>query len=203
LTNIASTFVSISSGAGRIRSNSTPAQSFGSLPATAKTDLMTSKDYKKIILEKLSETLKVQQFKKKGNVFSFSNGDLTYFIGVQSSQSSTSDILKVTINTEIASALIAKLDDISLPIEDQRHYSRRIGSYLDHKEDKWWTIENLDYAEIAAKEIVEIINEKVIPNFQNLKTTNDLAVLWRSGGYIGITEGQRKNYLSLIESVSY
>ena len=169
------------------------------LPATAKTDLMSSKDYKKIITNKLNEALKERQFKKRGQVFSYSNGDLTYYVGIQSSQSSTADVLKVTVNTEIASALITKLDDTSLPIEHQRHYTRRIGSYLHDQQDKWWTVDSPRSAEIAANEIIDIVNNKVIPNFEALETTNDLARLWKDGGYIGITEGQRKHYLNLLE----
>lgn len=171
------------------------------LPATAKTDQMNSKEYKKIILDKLTSELKIRQFKKKGNVYSFSNGDLTYFISVQSSQSSTTEILKLTVNTEIASALISKLDDISLPIEHQRHYNRRIGDYLDDKQDKWWMVETVDSAKKAAFDIAEIIAEKVMPNFNTLKSTSDLETLWRNGGWIGITEGQRKHYLSLLENI--
>lgn len=163
---------------------------------------MISKDYKKIILDNLRAVLKEQQFKKRGPVFSYSNGDLTYYIGIQSSQSSTADVLKVTVNTEIASALISKLDDTSLPIEHQRHYTRRIGSYLHDQQDKWWTVDSQQSAEIAASEIVTIIKEKVIPNFEALETTNDLARLWKNGGYNGITEGQRKHFLSLVEKAA-
>jgi hypothetical protein len=166
------------------------------------TDPMTSKDYKKIISDRLNDALKQRQFKKRGQVFTYSNGDLTYYIGIQSSQSSTSDILKVTVNTEIASALISRLDDTSLAIEHQRHYTRRIGSYLDDQQDKWWTVDSLHSAGIAANEIVSIINNKVIPTFETLGATTDLAGLWTKGGYIGITEGQRKRYLSLLEEAS-
>lgn len=161
---------------------------------------MNSKDYRKIISDKLNNLLKERQFKKKGSLFSFSNGDLIYFIEIQSSESSTSDVLRVTVNTEIASALISKLDDISLPVEQQRHYSRRIGTYLDDKQDKWWTVDSLNSAEIAANEIVGIINDKVIPDFNVLRTTNDLASLWKNGVYIGITEKQKRNYLHLLEN---
>lgn len=162
---------------------------------------MNSKDYKKIIIDKLTSELKERHFKKKGNVFSHSNGNLTYFIGVQSSQSSTSDVLKLTVNTEIASGLISQLDDTSLPIEHQRHYNRRIGNYLENSQDKWWTIDSPKSAEQAASDIAGIIIEKVIPNFNVLKSTNDLAELWRNGGWLGITEGQRKHYLYLLENV--
>jgi hypothetical protein len=163
---------------------------------------LTSKDYKKVILDKLTSVLKERHFKKKGNVFSYSNGDLTYFIGLQSSQSSTVDVLKLTVNTEISSSIISKLDDISLPIQHQRHYNRRIGSYLEGKQDKWWSVDSQKSAEQAANDIAEIITEKVIPNFNNLKTTNHLVTLWRDGGWIGISEGQRKYYLSLLENTS-
>ena len=96
---------------------------------------------------------------------------------------------------------MSNLDDISLPIDHQRHYSRRIGSYLDEQQDKWWTIDSRLSAEITANEIVSIINNKVIPNFEALGTTNDLVSLWKNGGYIGITEGQRRNYLSLLANI--
>ncbi len=162
---------------------------------------MNSKDYKKIIIDKLTSELKERHFKKKENIFNFSNGDLTYFIGVQSSQSSTADVLKLTVNTEIASAIISKLDDTSLPIKHQRHYTRRIGSYFEYSEDKWWTVDSVKTAEKAASEICNIIKEKVIPNFDTLKSTNDLVTLWKNGGWIGITEGQRKHYLSLLENI--
>jgi hypothetical protein len=114
---------------------------------------------------------------------------------------STSDVLKLTVNTEIASGLISQLDDTSLPIEHQRHYDRRIGDYLEKSQDKWWTIDSQKSAEQAASDIAEIIIEMVIPNFNLLKSTNDLVALWRNGGRLGITEGQRKHYLSLLENV--
>ena len=163
---------------------------------------MSSKQFKNIIIDRLNDTLKGRQFKKRGNVFSCFNGDLTYYILIQSSLSSTTDILKLTVNTEIASGLISKLDDISLPIERQRHYSRRIGAYSNDQQDKWWTVNSVDSAKNAADEIVEIITNKVIPNFEGLRTTEDLAKLWRNGGYIGITEVQRKNYLDLFDKYS-
>ena len=163
---------------------------------------MNSKEFKKIITGRLAHELKKRDFKKKGNVFFFTNGDLTYFIGVQSSQNSTADVLKLTLNTEIASGLISKLDNnTSLPVEHQRHYNRRIGNYLEDNQDKWWTIDSLESAQYAANEITEIIAEKVMPNFNNLKSTNDLVALWKNGGWMGITDGRRRYYLSLLGNV--
>ncbi|MBL0135310.1 MAG: DUF4304 domain-containing protein [Chitinophagaceae bacterium] len=76
---------------------------------------MTSKDFKKIIFDKLTEVLKPTGLKKSGSTYSSSNGDLTYFINLQSSQSSTATMLKATVNIEIHSATVYKLQDAVCP----------------------------------------------------------------------------------------
>ena len=160
---------------------------------------MSSKEYKKIILQKLADNLHLKGFKKNDSNFMLATDDLTYYLSLQSSQSSTSSILTITVNTEIASSAITKVDEISTPIKDQRHYTRRIGAYFTNPVDIWWTINNIESAEVAASEIISLLEKHVLPNFYSLKTTEDLANLWLSNsGYIGITEGQRKHYLNLL-----
>ncbi len=161
---------------------------------------MNTKAYKKNVVDKLSDVLKSRGFKRKGNWYHLSNGDLTYYIGVQSSLSSTADLLKITVNIEIASSIISKLDDTSMPIEYQRHYVSRIGDYLESGQDKWWIVSDINLAEIVANEIAEIIISKVIPHFDTLKSTEDLAALWRGVGHMGVTEGQRRKYLNLLDN---
>lgn len=161
--------------------------------------LMSSKEYKMIILQKLKDNLCLKGFKKNGSNFKLTTNDLTYYIGLQSSQSSTASVLKITINTEIASAAISKIDDISIPVQHQRHYTRRIGNYLSPPSDLWWTIESTESAELAASEIISLLEKLVLPNFDSLKSIEDMVSLWLSkNGYFGITEGQRKRYLHLL-----
>jgi hypothetical protein len=163
---------------------------------------MNLKDYKKIILHKLSTILKPRKFRKTGNIFSYSNGDLTYFINLQSSQSSTDDTLKMTINIEIASTTLIKLEDISIPEKHRRHYTQRIGSLLDQPHDKWWTIDSSETALRSSVEIEELIVTKVFPMLDNLQTTTDLVNLWRQGKFIGLTQKAGEKYLQLLESDS-
>ena len=165
------------------------------------THSMTSKDFKKIIVDRMNEVLKSKGFKKSGSTFSYSNGDLTYLINIQSSQSSTATRLKVTVNIEIYSSTVYKLQDTSLPEKWSRHFTERIGSLLDNPQDKWWIIENGNQADDAANEIADITNNKVLTTFDNLKTTNDLATLWRQNKCPGLTEHQRKEYLSLLDTI--
>jgi|KBSMisStaDraftv2_1062788.scaffolds.fasta_scaffold2999971_1 hypothetical protein len=67
---------------------------------------MTSKDFKKIITDQIKTVLKPRNFKKTGNNFKFSNGDLTYYVWLQSSTWSTANVLKATINIGIGSELL-------------------------------------------------------------------------------------------------
>lgn len=162
---------------------------------------MTSKDFKKIIIDRLTAVLKPKGFKKSGSTFSASNEDLTYFIDIQSSQGSNAAMLKMTVNIEIYSSTVYKLQDTSLPEKWSRHYKERIGFLLDNPHDKWWTINNEQDANDSANEISDLIIKRVLPTFDALKTTGDLATLWNQNKCPGLTEHQRKEYLNLLNAV--
>jgi len=159
---------------------------------------MNSSNFKKKILDKLNTVLKPRRFKKNQNIFSFSNKDLTYYICVQSRGDSTNDVLKTTVNIEIASSKLTYLDDISIPGYLQRHFVKNIGDYSELKQDKWWTIDNEATAISAEQEIADIITTKVLPEMDELKTTSDLAGLWQKHVSPGLTQYQSKEYLSLL-----
>jgi DNA recombination-dependent growth factor C len=163
---------------------------------------MASKEYKKIILDKLHERLKPRGFKKSGTTFTKVTTDMTYFINVQSSRDSTADTLKTTINLEIASLTIANNEDTSLPMKYRRHWTERIGFFLDQPFDKWWIIDNEYEAKNASNEIIDIIEKRVLVEFERLKTTRDLVELWRTDKCPGLTEKQRQWYLKLADSLS-
>ena len=161
---------------------------------------MTSKEYKKIILDRLHERLKPRGFKKSGTNFIKVTADMTYFINVHSSRESTARTLKTTLNLEIASLTIAKNEDDLLPIKHRRHWTERIGFFLDKPFDKWWTVESAEDAEKACGEIIEIMETKVLIEFDQLRTTTDLVNLWRNDKCPGLTEKQRLKYLQLVDS---
>jgi hypothetical protein len=145
---------------------------------------MKSKDLKKIILDQLHSVLKIEDFRKSGNNFQSSNGELTYHINVQTSQSSTAEILKFTLNIEISSVLLHKLEDTSISLTDIRHFTKRIGYYFDPGKDTWWTVSTPKEAQFAADEILNILRVGVLPEFAKLQTTNDLAVLWKKTNHL-------------------
>ena len=162
---------------------------------------MASRDYKKSIIDNLWDILKPKGFKKSGDIFSLPGNDLTYFINVQSGKETSSTILKLTLNIEIYSSVVHKLQDTSLPEKWNRHFTQRIGFLLDNPHDKWWTIENEKEANNAACEILDIIAKKVFPALDTLKSTSDLVTLWRQNKCPGLTEHQRKEYLNLLDNL--
>jgi len=164
---------------------------------------MTSKDFKNIILERLSELLKPRHFKKSGNSFKFSNGDLTYYIGLQSSKYSTSDILTVTFNLGIASELLYKLQGKFITSHLQGHYIKRIGAYLEKPIDKWWTITSEDLAIISANEIVAIVEKKVIPEFDSITKTKDLVNIWLTEALKELNNIETQEYLALLSNAQF
>jgi hypothetical protein len=162
---------------------------------------MFAKELKKIILEKLHVLLKPEGFKKNGANFIRLTNDLSYYINIQSSEGSTASMLKVTLNMEICSLPIAKMDDDPLPIKHKRHWRQRIGFFLDKPFDKWWTIHTAYEAEEAVKEICDIMSNKILPEFDKLKTTSDLVDLWKKDKCPGLTEFQRRKYLQVSKGI--
>lgn len=160
---------------------------------------MTSKDYKKIILDKIEEILKPRQFRKGGQTFKHSNGDLIYYVDLQSSKFSTATELKVTINIGIGSELLYKLEGKTITSYLRGHFSKRIGDYLSPAQDIWWTIIDAHIATYAAEEIASIIANKVLSEFDKIKSTQDLIELWLKGICFGLSDYQRQEYLVMLE----
>lgn len=159
---------------------------------------MIPKSYKALILERMRVYLKTKGFAKSGQVFKYSNGDLTYYVDLQSSKYSTEQELTFTINIGIASEILHELQYDTLGYYGKRHFSKRIGDYLIPAHDIWWTVTESTSAETVAKEIVTIINEQVLKEFEKIKTTADLIKLWMSGKGYGLSEMQRQQYLVLL-----
>jgi hypothetical protein len=158
-------------------------------------DLGKAKKYKLVLIDALNINLKPKQFKRKGNGFVKINNDLVYYITLQSSQSSTSEVLKATINIEISSSTLSPLTF------DPIHFRKRIGSYLDAPLDKWWSIHSDKTAISSSNEIIELLINKALPELELFQSTEDLANLWKEDKCPGLTDFQRKEYLSLLSKM--
>jgi uncharacterized protein DUF4304 len=157
-----------------------------------------SKEYKRKIVETLNEILKPAGYKRNGNIYSRITNDITHFISLQSSMTSTAAVLKITLNIEMSSARLAEFRDERMPLGAHRNYHRRIGQFLNERIDKWWVICNMQEADRASDEIGLIISEKIIPYLNSIESTDELIKLWQKGECNGVTDAQRKYYLKLL-----
>lgn len=146
----------------------------------------------------MSSLLKPFGYKRRGNIYTLLINDLTYYITLQSSQSSTAQQLKITVNIEMSSARLSPFRDERMPLSAHRNYHERIGRYTDEKSDKWWVINNIQEAKTAYEQINELLLKKVLPELKLFKSTDDLIEFWKTGNCRGITEFQRKHYLQLL-----
>lgn len=163
---------------------------------------MQSPDFKKHLLTLMSDMLKQKGFKRSGSNFAHSNGDLTYYVNLQSSRSSTSSCLRVTINIEIFSSFIYEIEDTSLPARHSRHFSCRVGFYLEPPQDLWWEIADGDTLSTAEGEISRMLTDYVLPEFASIPTSQHLIDMWRQGKAPGLTEKKRLDYLRMISDTS-
>jgi hypothetical protein len=159
-----------------------------------------SKDYKRIIIDGLSSLLKPLGYKRKGNVYALVVNDLTYYISLQSSQTSTAQRLKVTVNIEMSSGRLAVFRDDRIPLSAHRIWHERIGSYTADRNDKWWIINNTQEAITASGEINDLLLNRIVPELKLFASTDDLIAFWKGGKCRGITEFQRKYYLELLKA---
>ena len=161
-------------------------------------DIKTAKDFKKILYDNLKDFLIQFGYKKTNSAFTKNNEELTYFIQIQSSQSSTMKLAKLTVNLGIISKVLLSKTGQKTEFAEF-HWRDRIGFFLEQPTDKWWFVESIDEAHEASREIIELIEKKVFKEWTELNTTEDLRKIWLTGKCTGISEKARKYYLNELE----
>ena len=136
-----------------------------------------TKQFKKIIIDKITNVLKPLGYTRNGNIYIHKINDLIYYISLQSSRSSSSLLLKITVNIEMASMTLALFRDDRMPLNAYRTYHKRIGDFMNEQTDKWWLIANISEAMAAADEIGTILINKVIPVIGQLTSTDDYVTM--------------------------
>jgi hypothetical protein len=159
---------------------------------------LSSKEYKKNLAAAVFSLLKEKGFVREGMNFSLTGNDLAYFIQLQSSQSSSAEVWKFTLNIGIASLKLCKLTDIINPTYLDCHWKKRIGRDLTASTDKWWEFSDGKLYENAKEEVIKLLLNDVLPELFSFKRTEDLQQFWLQGHYQGLTKGQQEYYLKLL-----
>lgn len=133
-------------------------------------------DYRKQIGSALHNLLKPQGFKKKDYSYERELEDVIQFINLQSSTSSTSTRLVLTVNVGVLSKFIPNQGEGFLPKPDiwSCQWRRRLGYLMPDQADKWWIVENQDDAENTTKEMTEMVEKYALSILARLSTLREL-----------------------------
>jgi len=173
------------------------------LPPVLTNDLMSTPEFKKIVLNRMHQVLKPAGFRKAGSTFSADTNDVVLFVQLQSSSKTTGAKLVATVNLGVFSRTIAtRLGNMRKPNILDGQWQERIGLLIEGRRDKWWEISSNDEAMEVGEEIARILLQAALPQFQRISSSNGLKRLWETGKSPGLTEYQRLQYLKALTAVS-
>lgn len=145
------------------------------------------------VFEKITDYLKENDFKKRGNHFFKSNGEIGYCVNIQNDKWNDANKIRFTLNVGIfTGAFGLECEDFknsgiipTFPKEYECAIRERIGDLLTVKEDKWYCItSNTDVMKLW-NEIERDLNEYILPFFARYNTESDVIpnqFIYRKGG---------------------
>lgn len=156
----------------------------------------------KEIIKRIAPFLKEKGYRKKGNTF-FINPDKNYgIINFQKSQDSNKDEVKFTINFGVYSDLLGKVvdfdyDDSEVPDVWACQWQVRIGDFMPNRPDFWWKIKaDDDFSEIISN-IVDNIQNIILPEIDKRLTDGDLMNSLIKGDFTESTAVETFKYLTI------
>lgn len=163
-------------------------------------------DNYKSLLAVVGDSLKAQQFIRKGDTFYLFKDNNWGLINFQKSRNSLTPSVSFTLNIGVISARLRKIlykNDLEgkANIEDC-HWKKRIGFLLPVKQDYWWLIGPDTSLEHLINEILTILETLAIPEIERHITDEALKLMWLTGAGEGATELQRYIYLTTLLKLS-
>ena len=157
---------------------------------------MNSDLYKRMVAGAVHDVLGPIGFKKRALSFSRSFPEVIQFVTIQSSVSSTSAEVRLTLNLGV---LIPSLSEHSERGDiSSSQWRMRLGQLLPERSDRWWLLDSTHMASVAATEIVTSLVSYGLPQLDKLRSIPALVEMWHSGKSPGITAVQRTRYLEFL-----
>lgn len=159
-------------------------------PALPKMDIQGKRTF---VFEQITDYLKDNDFKKRGNHFFKSNGSIGYCVNIQNDKWNNDNQIRFTLNVGIfTEAFWLKSLDFkktgiipTFPKEYECAIRERIGDLLPVKEDKWYCITSGTDVMKLWSEIERDLNEYIQPFFARYNTESDVIpnqFIYRKGG---------------------
>ena len=159
-------------------------------PKLPKMDIQGKRTF---VFEKITDYLKENDFKKRGNHFYKSNGEIGYCVNIQNDKWNDANKIRFTLNVGIfTEAFWLECEDFkntgiipTFPKEYECAIRERIGGLLPVKEDKWYCIASSTDVMKLWSEIERDLTEYILPFFTRYNTESDVIpnqCIYRKGG---------------------
>ncbi len=159
-------------------------------PKLPKMDIQGKRTF---VFEKITDYLKENDFKKRGNHFYKSNGSIGYCVNIQNDKWNNANQIRFTLNVGIfTNAFWLECMDFkntgiipTFPKEYECAIRERIGDLLPVKEDKWYSITSSTDVTKLWSEIERDLTEYIHPFFARYNTASDVIpnqCIYRKGG---------------------
>ncbi len=159
-------------------------------PKLPKMDIQGKRTF---VFEKITDYLKENDFKKRGNHFYKSNGSIGYCVNIQNDKWNDANQIRFTLNVGIfTEAFWHECEDFkntgiipTFPKEYECAIRERIGDLLPVKEDKWYCITSGTDGMKLWSEIERDLTEYALPFFTRYNTESDVIpnqCIYRKGG---------------------
>jgi len=134
------------------------------------------------LLDALAEWLKSRGFRRWRKAWLKTQGDVNLIVSVQSSQSSTAECWKFTVNIGFWSRTVEELWDGVRPQKLPSsaigcHLVSRIGDFGPNREDVWCTVTNEQEVDLAIHQVVTRLETDIFPATSQVTSDQDFIVL--------------------------
>lgn len=145
------------------------------------------------VFEKITDYLKDNDFKKRGNHFFKNNGEIGYCVNIQNDKWNDANKIRFTLNVGIFTEVFwLECEDLKntgiIPTflkEYECAIRERIGGLLPVKKDKWYSITSGTDVMKLWSEIERDLTEYILPFFARYNTASDVIpnqFIYRKGG---------------------
>ena len=155
---------------------------------------MALAEWKKLVTVPTTELLKPRGFRKSGLSYKARRDGVTLRVWFQSNTASTRDVLIVTCNVNLHFEVFAE------PWDFDPQWRKRIGNFMPQANDHWWECSSDDEAITAGREIAEVLESRALPEMERWASPEAIMRLWESGASPGLTDWQRRTYLSRLKA---
>ncbi len=154
----------------------------------------------KLVLDRTYDKISGLGFRRRRRGFRKADDRSAALIDFQRSVESSSDRIRFFVNIGVVHEELLRSYESSFKNANctSAKYNKRLNSLLPGGKPDWWEITQFTFPEALAEEVSEAIVRVGVPDILPYMDRDELKALWETGYSPGITDGQRRMYLDVL-----